>query len=206
MLHPRLALAALVGLAFAAPRSGGAGRPNPQITVVYQLAEDHSPAAFEELKRETTFLLRGTGFPIGFKSRSALGPADEFDNIVIVRFQGVCRMDAAPLPPRRERRLAWTHSSHGEVLPFSEVSCDAVRDFIRLAVGARPGLPPEMLFGRALARVLAHEIYHVLARTGRHGTQGLAQPALTAEELIGARLELHREDLLRVAAETGAPD
>lgn len=46
------------------------------------------------------------------------------------------------------------------------------------------------LLGRALGRVVAHEIYHALARSRYHGQRGVAKRSLTAEDLILGSLRL----------------
>jgi hypothetical protein len=66
-------------------------------------------------------------------------------------------------------------------------------------------------FGRALGRVVAHELYHVLARTLRHGVVGVAKACYSPVELTAVRfqfepreVELLRESRARVAKETAA--
>jgi hypothetical protein len=60
---------------------------------------------------------------------------------------------------------------------------------------------PDYLMGRALGRVLAHELVHILTKSAAHGQDGVTQPALTGRELIGAPLRLTHTDVerLRVA-------
>ena len=198
-MHPPSALAALVVLALSAPAAAGAGQPF-EVTIVFDIPADHSAPALAEMKRETTFLLRDAGLSLAFKPLAAVKDTDEFSGLVVVRFRGTCRMANAALAPPKEGPLAFTHSTDGEVLPFAEVACDAVRMFIRFAADGRPTPSHDMLLGRALGRVLAHELYHIFARTGRHGSHGLARTALSAEQLIGDRLDFHPADLLRVIA------
>jgi hypothetical protein len=47
----------------------------------------------------------------------------------------------------------------------------------------------DALYGRALARVLAHELFHVLAQTPHHAESGVAQSAVTGRSLLGFRFE-----------------
>jgi len=53
----------------------------------------------------------------------------------------------------------------------------------------------DVVFGRAIARVLAHELYHVLARTESHAAKGVAQRALSGSDLAADQLGLNPEDL-----------
>jgi hypothetical protein len=56
----------------------------------------------------------------------------------------------------------------------------------------------DVLFGRALGRVLAYELVHVLTRSGEHGREGVERPALSGKELISGSLLLSRADLIRL--------
>jgi hypothetical protein len=49
--------------------------------------------------------------------------------------------------------------------------------------------------GRALGRVVAHELVHILTRSGNHAREGVAQTALSGKELIGAPLRLTRGEV-----------
>ena len=105
-------------------------------------------------------------------------------------------MDPATYRDAESGPLAFTHSSDGHILPFSEVECDRVRASIHSATGRRP--LSDLVMGRALARVLAHELYHVLARTSAHAHVGLTKPSLSGLELTSERLELSPSDLHRI--------
>jgi hypothetical protein len=52
--------------------------------------------------------------------------------------------------------------------------------------------------GRALARVLSHELYHVLARTTGHAREGVAKPSLAGADLSSAYLAFAPEDADRM--------
>jgi mono/diheme cytochrome c family protein len=80
--------------------------------------------------------------------------------------------------------LGQTHIAEGVIIPFSDIYCDAIRAM--LASGLIPLEPKDrdLVFGRAVGRVLAHELYHVFAKTKRHGSRGLAERAYSAEDLI----------------------
>jgi hypothetical protein len=102
---------------------------------------------------------------------------------VVLTFHGHCDAQPQMLIPPQSAGLGWTHLSDGEILPFAEVDCDRMRalmqnNLFRLAAAGRAAA-----FGRAMARVTAHELYHVLARTMRHGS-GISKPAYSAQELL----------------------
>jgi hypothetical protein len=48
----------------------------------------------------------------------------------------------------------------------------------------------EHMFARALGRVVAHELYHTIARTTAHSQTGLARPTLSPAELTESDISL----------------
>ena len=104
--------------------------------------------------------------------------------LAVLTFKGRC--DTAGLLPRTSTpgALGWTHVSDGIILPFSDVDCDRIRLFVQKDLMAfHPG-DREAAFGRALARVVAHELYHIFANTARHGSCGVGKAAYTVQELL----------------------
>ena len=72
---------------------------------------------------------------------------------------------------------------------FADIQCDAVSSLV--------GSADSVLFGRALGRVLAHELWQILGNTPAHGENRIAQRALSAEQLISGRRDLDPADLER---------
>lgn len=54
------------------------------------------------------------------------------------------------------------------------------------------------LFGRALARVMAHEIVHMVGKCAGHSHAGVFRHALSGRQLIADKLELGPEDIARL--------
>jgi hypothetical protein len=46
-----------------------------------------------------------------------------------------------------------------------------------------------------MGRVLAHELYHIVADTSDHGREGVTQASLTPRELTAGQLELRPSEL-----------
>jgi hypothetical protein len=49
-----------------------------------------------------------------------------------------------------------------------------------------------------MARVLAHELYHVLAQTRDHAAEGIGKPCFTAADLVSSRFEFEATSLSRL--------
>jgi hypothetical protein len=126
--------------------------------------------------------------PLGlrFEWRDLRGARDEEPTIelAVISFKGHC--DVAGLEPHSVSpgALGWTHISDGEILPFSDVDCDGIRGFLQRSLLMLPASGREEAFGRALARVLAHELYHIFADTTRHGSCGIGKEAYTVHDLL----------------------
>jgi hypothetical protein len=105
--------------------------------------------------------------------------------LAVLTFKGRC--DIAGLSPHNVTNpgaLGWTHVSDGAILPFSDVDCDRIRNFVQKELIAIRGPDREEAFGRAIGRVVAHELYHVFANTSKHGSCGVGKAAYTVQELL----------------------
>ena len=80
--------------------------------------------------------------------------------------------------------LGWTHVSDGVILPFSDVDCDRIRQFLQKDILQEPAADRDEIFGRAIARVLAHELYHIFANTEKHGSCGVGKSSYSVRELL----------------------
>jgi hypothetical protein len=130
----------------------------------------------------------------GVKLRLRLGdPGQVSDSLlVVVRLKGDCEPDrtaSAPTGP-----LGWSHEVDGKVLPFGEVACNDIWGSLRSDRYPENHLPDDVALGRAMGRVLAHELYHIVAATSRHGRGGVAQKAFSARELTAGQLDLDQSD------------
>jgi hypothetical protein len=147
------------------------------------------------MKQELGAILKDSGIQIDWRERNQVSSTESFSNLVVVKFRGACKMDPAANREMEPGPLAFTHTSDGAILPFSEVECDRVRSTLVRAMTGQTHGHSEIVYGRAMARVLAHELYHVLAGTESHSRQGLTQRALSGAELASDQLELDPDQL-----------
>lgn len=146
-----------------------------------------APKALEAMKSEINSVLAGrTQKPVQveLKFKSDMKPRENFEDVVLVKMKGTCKMEnLAPLFDERGP-YAWTHTVDGEILPFSEVACDRVRRAVSEAMWGGERKNRDTLFGRALGRILAHELMHILNHEHDHDHAGVFKRALTPRELI----------------------
>ena len=141
--------------------------------------------------------MKGSGFAIIWRERGD-ATTSTFPNLIVVDFKGTCRMQPAQYLYDERGPLALTYSTDGSVLPFSEIECDKVRQSVRNTMMGSDYGRSDQLFGRAVARVLAHELYHVLSGTKSHADKGVAQRGLSGAQLISDQLQLTGDELRRM--------
>src|SRR4051812_33493517 len=142
----------------------------PSLTVLLDFQSATSLESVGELQREVRQLLKPSGLRLDVRLRSELRDNDVFDDIVVITFKGNCQLAADPviLDERGPGPLAFAHTSDGKIQPFSEVGCDSVRRAVDSALWGDQRRNRDQLFGRALGRVVAHELVHMLAETSTH--------------------------------------
>jgi len=55
----------------------------------------------------------------------------------------------------------------------------------------------EYLYGRAMGRLLAHELFHVLTNTREHDHAGIGKPSCSAKDVLADRFEFAFPTLAR---------
>lgn len=160
------------------------------VTLVVDAEKPLPSKALESLKGEMSRLFGPSGVRLAWADQTSAALGYEAQGIVVVRLRGDCRIPDLPMPPDERGPLAWTHISDGAVLPFSEVSCEKVTRAAQTALFGGERARREELMGRALGRVVAHELVHILLRKKGHEARGLFRKGLTARDLI----EEFRED------------
>ena len=155
----------------------GARRP---ITLVYDFeGQQAEEGVLRAVQAELAETWNASQFQFEWRYYQSLSAGEMFSDLVVMHFVGDRR---APLPKPvnddepASKALANTTVVDGRIQPFSKVFCDKVQRMI---------FPAEsLIFGRALGRVLSHEMYRFLNQTKHHSKTGLAQRALWSAQLI----------------------
>lgn len=154
------------------------------LTVLLDLPDEQNAVSIKAMTDELRVQMRSSGVKLDIRMKSAALQNEVFDDVVQFRFRGSCRMaDYAQFMDERGP-LAWTHTSDGDVLPFGEVSCDRVRRAVQSALWGGERGQRDRLFGRALGRVVAHELVHMLQKSHAHTRTGFTKAALSGSDLI----------------------
>lgn len=170
---------------------------NP-VTVLLDFRNPTSSQAVDALKAELTRLMKPAGMEFGYHLGSELGPSESPTDIIVIRFKGACRRDE--LPPLLDERgpYAYTHVTNGQILPFAEVACDRVHSSVRSVTGKLIATVSDEVLGRALARVVAHELYHIIAKTQHHSDEGVAREGLTSRDLVAQQIDFSEYDIRKL--------
>lgn len=157
--------------------------PTAPIALFAMWEEEPSVTVRETLESELIAIMNPVGLHFAWRTRAEAesGMATE---LVVLTFKGRCSAQALQPMVVMPTALGWTHVSEGVVLPFSDLDCGALRGFLQRELLSHPTAIREELFGRALARVLAHELYHVLAGTVIHGACGIGKSGFTINDLM----------------------
>lgn len=163
------------------------------------------------MKRELSRLMQTAGYELEWLAPQAAN-IDTSAILAVVELRGDCGASSgnfsldSTLPEMAD--LASTFVSQGRVLPFSWVNCANVAKLLAPALLAQPGVRGDFIFGRAVARLLAHEFYHVLMQTREHTRSGISKPCFTAGDLLTDRFEFEHTVLTQLQSSPAgrAPD
>jgi hypothetical protein len=165
--------------------------PQPAIAVFMDFDSKPEDASIEVMKKEADDLLKSSGIALDWKMLSSNHGTESFPGLVVVKFRGRCRVEAWPQPgedeaPAGTQTLGFTRVTDGHVLPFSEVECDQIRKALSYVAPGSTPMERQKAFGLAMGRVVAHELYHMLARTTSHAEEGLAKVSQSLRDLVTA--------------------
>lgn len=162
------------------------------VTVLLDFEHPHSRASLRALNDELNRILASARLKVDLRIKSEVSPDAEFGELVLFKMRGYCTMNALPIAALSDERgaLAMTYSVDGHLLPFGEVECDRVRGSVQKAVGRGNPEAHQVVYGMALARVMAHEMYHMIGNRSSHTSDGLTKESLSARELSQAELPL----------------
>jgi len=167
------------------------------VTVVTDFDGPHSVRADQQMKRETEENLKGAGLHLDWRGRDEVGH-NSYENLVVVHFKGKCILEPVPILYDERGPYAFAYNADGDVLPFSEVECDQLTASVLSAMWGDDFARPDYVMGRALGRVVAHELVHILTKSAAHGSDGVTQAKFSGRDLIGAPLRLSRTDVERL--------
>ena len=183
-------------LFFAIQPCGIGGESSIPAVLFTRFRVEPSAAVVESIREELAAIMSPIGFQLDWMPISSGHVCAATAEVVVVTFKGHCEFAASGAAFHDPSVLGLTHVSDGHIIPFSEVDCDAVRALVQRELMLRRVEDRERLFARAIARVLAHELYHVFAKTPEHGSHGISKAAYGPEELLADKFRFEKEDAI----------
>jgi hypothetical protein len=198
-------LLATFGLLFAssAIRYSDSARTHNAVVGVYLKAESNSSATvLASLTTELESLLETVGYQVewlDWKNPSVVADA----GLAVLELRGTCLPPITSMEPGSNqglRPLASTSVVAGQIFPFSHLNCEAVNQFLGSSLIRVPTPARDEVYGRALARLLGHELYHILARTTEHTRAGVAKARFTVADLLSDDFQFTEDALFHLQA------
>ncbi len=182
---------------------------------VYVKGQDAStPDVLRAMSRELGALMQPAGFRVVWRGVSDPPSTAGAEHLVMVELRGVCTAQfssTASAPLSSPLALASSSVADGKVLPFSWVDCNALNRFLAPVASSQSPAGQDDLYGRSIARLLAHEFYHILAQTDDHAAAGIAKARFSTGDLLADHFDFEAVALERlrppatVASSAGSP-
>jgi hypothetical protein len=189
-----LTSAALAAAIVCAAPAWAEKKKKPSVGIFVDFDASPAPMAMAAMKREVGAIMRPTGLGVDWRQLSENKGTEAFAGLVVVRFKGRCH--ARPWVDEAEPgKVALGHTivQEGHVLPFTEINCEQVRKTLPY-LGTHCDHERQNALGRALGRVVAHELYHALARTTEHTGKGLGRATQSLRDLVTGTLRFSPDD------------
>lgn len=196
-----LAMLCLFFVCLSAARADSVVPASDALEVYVKGQEASTPDVLAAMNRELKALMESAGYRVIWRGAADPPSSAGAENLVIVELRGVCM---AQFSTTAVKPLSWTiplaSSSvvDGKILPFSWVDCSALNRFLAPVAFAEPRAEQDDLYGRSMARLLAHEFYHVLANTDGHALAGIAKARFSTADLLADHFDFETVALERL--------
>lgn len=185
-----LALVPCAATAVAAP---SASHPAVSHPVALFLDFDHSPSPVivAGMKTEVQRIFSTSGLQFEWHMLAEPSPGSEFATLAVIHVKGECSVPSL-LPAGDDlggAALASTPVSGGNILHFTDLECSRVGEYIAPLLSGSPQSIREQVLGRAMGRILAHELYHIFTGNQQHADGGIARSFHRRQELVAPRFD-----------------
>jgi hypothetical protein len=177
-----LAIACLLSCSVLIGRAEALSTRGTTVGVFLKADANASSLSLEAMRLELRDLMTPTGISLSWTN--AQNPS-RADRLIVVTLRGNCLAGSGSSKAFKDKTpLASTAVTDGKVLPFSWVDCNALNQFLKQELANRSADERSEIFGRAMARLLAHEFYHVLTQTEAHTSTGISKASFSTADLL----------------------
>ena len=172
---------------------------SPAIAVYYAFDQPPAPEVVSNMQAEIVRILAPAGVRVAWRPLADAGPGENYPEVLVMRFHGACNALTPTIyselgPEGTVHELAETRRVDGKMLPFGAVECDQLRRYLAPVAVKDHRETRNTVFGKAVARVLAHEMYHMLTGSTRHAKQGIARASHSREELTAKTFDFSKTE------------
>jgi hypothetical protein len=181
-------LSVLLMVLAAATQLPGQWQPSESTVALYTSFQQEMPAsAVKAMREELDWITSPIGLKFGWRLFDSVGKHTPVARLAVIHFKGSCKVDDLTVLPSHSfyrLKLGWTHAVDGRVVPYADIFCDAIRAYIAPTLLVTDPQQREAIYGRAVGRVVAHELYHIFAETRKHAWSGLAKANCSEADLV----------------------
>ncbi len=169
-----------------------AGPSSLPVTVLLDFAEAQPSISLANMQKEFNSVFADSPISVDVKLKSAVQSEPQLGELLVFKMKGRCISEALPVGALSDERgaLAMAYTTDGKILPFGEVECDKLRCSLERFYGKGQLAAHRAALDLAVAHVMAHEIYHMLASSAAHTKTGVTKQSLSARELVSSDLPL----------------
>ena len=146
------------------------------------------------LQDEVESIMTPIGLRFEWRDLSSVRGQEVSTELAVITFKGRCDTVGMIGHASYSGALGWTHVSDGEILPFTDIACDRIREFVQQSLVVASTDDRQILYGRALGRVLAHELYHIFANTIHHAAWGVAKECYSVQDLLADEFQFQAKE------------
>ena len=173
--------------------------PKAELAVYLTVSPNQPAAPLDAMKRELSSLMDAAGYRILWRDPDSPEKGGESADVAMLELRGSCGLPSGSYRVERAvssgASLAQTSVNEQGVLPFSWVNCAELTRMLGPALYGEAPAQRDYLYGRAVARAVAHEFYHVMMRSRGHGHEGLARPRFTVGDLLDERFNFDSDSV-----------
>jgi hypothetical protein len=168
-----------------------------ETTLAFLLDADSAlaPDTRSELALELAALLAPAGVQVVVQDLAPLNQLGAVSALVSVHLHGVRLVEVGRSGMPVSGSLGWVKQMDGVVQPFIHVDAAAVAVHIGPSFLRGQEMLARILLGRALARVVMHEVLHWLTQSAEHGEGLLFRPSVSPSTLIGDGIGLEAAEI-----------
>lgn len=184
-------------------------RPPEAAHLTIFLSRVSDPVPIQSMQIEVQRILEPAGIRIEWKNWTDRRAGEDYTHLASIEFQGDCSPAPVVTLPGSSRfnlnRIAWTAVANGNILPFATIECGKLRELMSPAIAMTGKEQRREVFGRAMGRLIAHELYHMLMQTEDHHQSGISKSCFRLADLTEERFDFAQSTVAQLTQKVSKP-